>query len=285
MSANHGAIINHVHKSQKNFWVYYENTFLVLPDGKTIIGPEGGNRNNLICEDITKSTPSAYALIAKHGGGIDCVFYNAILKSIFAGDRTNVVIEYQKKNKNLSWSQTKNYGNLKIGNIKSFEQIGDILIIGGFNSYCIRAIDTNKKVLLPGKIETAIHNVYSLQKCELPMDKVYLSICGGTPKYSKSQTNIYDATNLAKAFSYQFSFKNNSSTFFISDIKSIPVTHPERKDLCGCDSRKIINTLITKFEHYLQVFAGTLFNHFNQSLMSVLRNYFYINKLLKKHYK
>jgi hypothetical protein len=272
MDASLGATINHVHRSQKNFYVYFENNFLVLPDGKTIIGSEGGNRTNLICEDITKNDSSAYSLISTHGGTIESVFYNAVSKSLFVGDDDDVVIEYEEKENNLSWRGTKNYGNLGIGDIECIEQIGDILIFGGRNSYSIRAIDTVKKVLLPGTLKTAIYYVYSLQKCELPDNKVYLSICGISPNYSEQQTDIYDATDLAKAFSFEFSLKNTLSTS--SDETSIPINSLDKEGSCGCDSKKVINTLITKLEHYLEVFSGTLFNHFNQKFISILGNNF-----------
>jgi hypothetical protein len=278
MSASPGTTINHVHQSQKNFFVWFENNFFVLPDGKTIIGSEGGNRKNLICEDITKNDSSAYSLIAIHKGDIDSVFYNAVSKSLFVGDCYDVVIEYEEKENNLSWRETKNYGDLGVGDVESIEQIGDVLIFGGRNSYFIRAIDTIKKVLLPGTIETAFYKMYSLQKCELPNNTVYLSVCGEEQNYSNEQTDIYDATNLAKVFSFKFSLKNAPSTS--SDETSISLDSPDKEGICGCDSKKVMKTLITKIEHYLQVFSGTLFSHFNQKLTSIFGNYFFI-KILK----
>jgi hypothetical protein len=275
MSASPGATINHVHQSQKKYWVEFENNFLVLPDGKTVIGSEGGEYKNLICEDITKNDASAYSLIATHGDDIDSVFYNAVSKSLFVGDQNKVVIEYEEKENNLSWRETKNYGNLGIGDIECFEQIGDILIFGGYDTYSIRAIDTVKKVLLPGSLKTAIGCVYSLQKCELLDNKVYLSICGSFPNYSEQQTDIYDATDLAKAFSFEFSLKNRFSTS--SDDTSIP----DKEGSCGCNSKRVMNTLVTKLEQYLEVFSGMLFNHFNQRFISIVGNNF-LMKIFKQ---
>jgi hypothetical protein len=272
MIASSGATINHIHQSQKKYWVQFENNFLLLPDGKTIIGSEGGNRKNLICEDITKNDSSAYSLIATHGGDIDSVFYNAVSKSLFVGDCDNAVIEYEEKGNKLSWRETKNYGNLGIGDFECIEQIGDILIFGGYDTYSIRAIDIINKVLLPGSLKTAYKYVYSLQKCELPDNKVYLSICGSSPNYSEQQTDIYDATDLAKAYSFEFSLKNKFST--CSSETSIPLNFPNKEGSCSCGSKRVMDTLMTKLEHYLHVFSGTLFNHFNQRCLSILGNNF-----------
>jgi hypothetical protein len=263
--ASNGSTINHVHQSQKNFYIFYENSFLVLPDGKTIVGADADDYSKLICEDITRNDSNAYSQIAKHEKRIYTVFYNVLTKTLFVGDYTNVVIEYKQNGNNLSWTETKNYGDIDVGCVLSVTQIGDILLFGGYSSYKIRAIDTKKKTLLSGTLETPFGCNYSLQVCELLDKKLYLSICGRDPNYSGNKTDIYDVTNQGKIFNYQF--KENVET---SSDKLGGNQDQQNDNTCGCNSKITINSLFAKLEHYLEVFAGQMFSHFNKRLLSTL---------------
>jgi hypothetical protein len=102
MNASPGSSLNYVYKSQKSYSVGPENNFLILPDGKTIIGVDASNTNHLFMEDITRSDGSAYHQIATHGKHIWSVFYNLISKTIFVGNDGGKVIEYQQEANNQS---------------------------------------------------------------------------------------------------------------------------------------------------------------------------------------
>jgi hypothetical protein len=254
MEASHKDIIQHIHKSQNEYSVSYENNFLILPDGKTIISAGGSFKLDLICEDITRNDTNACVQIGYNGSGnhIYTLCYDTIRKSLFVGDRNGHVIEYQQKENFLSWEKTKDYGNLEIGEIYSSEQIEDILVFGGRNSL-IRAIDCAKKALIPGKVKAAIKSIDSLQAYELSGKKIFLAMSGWGQNYSEKETDIYEVTNLAKAFNYDF---QNSKI------------QEKKHSLCGCDSKKMMEVLVSKLEHYLEVFTGAMMNHFNKRFHS-----------------
>jgi hypothetical protein len=170
---------------------------------------------------------------------------------------------------------------LGIGNIYSVEQIGDVLVFGGYGKSLIRAVDTVKKSLLPGTFKTGIKHVYSLSKCELPGKKLYLSVSGGSPSYSGDQTDIYDVTDLGKTFNYSFlQLKEENSSK--SDTQYVTQ--------CSCNPKKIIETLLIKIEHYLEVFATSMLRHFNNknffTMSMVFFNIFYeIKNVLSIYFK
>jgi hypothetical protein len=288
MLASPGSTINHIYKSQKNYRAFCENHFCILPDGKTIIGAKAENGQNLICEDITKNDGNAFSQISMHRGNIAAIFYNALSKSLFVADCKGVVIEYQENENNLSWTQTKNYGNLGIKDIISVDQIGDIMIFGGYGSYLIKAINTTNKKLLDGTVKTAICNIRSLKVCELPDNKIYLSVCGVNANYSGNQTDIYDASDLAKAFDYKFKENNDKNTHFQSTISSseneqeIKKNKSQKTNSCECNSKVMIEKFITKMENYLEVFANTMFKHINKKMISPIGNKNLEISLLKK---
>jgi hypothetical protein len=264
--------------------VEYENNFVILPDGKTIIGVEGEYKNNLICEDITKNDKSACGKIEDHGylNKIHTLFYDTIRKSLFVGNSEGRVIKYQQKESPLSWEKTKDYGDLRIGEIYSSEQIGDVLVLGGSNS-SIRAINFAEKALLPGRVTTAKESIYSLQACELPGEKVFLGVSGKGQYYLEEETDIYEVTDLAKAFNYDFHIskiqnkknkkkdkKNKKKVNLHKQIEenTFKETTSTEDSFCRCDSKKIMEVLVTKLEHYFEVFAGTMMKHFSKRFHS-----------------
>jgi hypothetical protein len=197
-----GANIEHIHQSQRNYLVWCEDNFIILPDGKTIIGVE--NTNTLICEDITRNDSNGYVQIATHGSRIYTVFYNAVYKSIFVGELNGNVIEYKHNGSNLSWVKVTNYGNLGIGHIACIEKIGDVLVCGGYGFHLMRAIDFKNKILLPGAIKTGIKHIYSLKAFECAGNRVHLAVSGMSADYSGDQTDVYDVTPLATRFKYVY---------------------------------------------------------------------------------
>jgi hypothetical protein len=255
----------------------------------------------LICEDITKNNKSACAQIESYGfvKTNHTIFYDNIRKSLFVGDSKGQVIQYQQKENPLSWGQVKHYGNLKIGSICSSEQIGDVLVLEGSRS-CFKAIDCVKKVLLSGRVTTAKESIYSLHKCELPGERVLLAVSGDGQYYSQEETDIYEVSQLAKAFNYDFQNKGEIRNKEVRlkdkkkkekvNVKTQNKKNPHKETtstehtLCGCDSRKMMDVLITKLEHYLEVFTETMVHHFKgiQSRFSTSSRYKHIKLLINR---
>jgi hypothetical protein len=194
--------VNYVHQSQKYYFVCYGNSFIVLPDGKTIIGEDYDNVNMLISEDITMNDYDALAEIHKHGDTIYTVFYDEVSKSLFVGG-VYELNQYKKYEESKYWFMVRDYGDIGIGDIYSIKQIGNLLVFGG-NYKTLIAMDSVKQQILEGEIETAIENIYSLQVCELEYEKTYLSVNGSDPNYSYDVSDLYDVTDMVKTFGYTF---------------------------------------------------------------------------------
>jgi hypothetical protein len=224
-------------------------------------------------EDISRNDGSAYRQIATHENQIQSVFFNPISKYLFVGDNGGRVIQYQEGANKETWTTAKDYGNLGIGQIDSVDQIGDVIVFGGHVTYSIRAINSDTKTLLPGSLKTAICHVRSLQVCELPENKVYLSVCGQIQNYSNTQTDIYDGTELAKAFGYQFQKRLTNLPSTTSSEESITGQLPETTPSCGCITKKVIDNLFIKITEYFQVFRNVIYSDFEIKLKSLLGSY------------
>jgi hypothetical protein len=195
--------VKYVHQSQKNYYVCYENMFIVLPDGKTIFGEEYGNSSMLISEDISKNESDACIEVDKRGKTICTLFYDEVSESLFAGGWDEKLGQYKKSKDSQSWTMVKDYGNMGIGWIYSVAQIGNLLIFGGNHTKLI-AIDGVNQRQLEGGVDTAIGLVFSLQVCELPDEEMYLSVNGENISYSDDKTDLFDATDLARTFGHNF---------------------------------------------------------------------------------
>jgi hypothetical protein len=256
--------------------VCYENHFLVLPDGKTIIGVEyKGQHNVLFMEDISRNDVNAYRQIATYGYYIYTVFYNSVSKSLFVGENSGKVAQYQRDVNGETWTMAKDYGNIGIGHIFSVDQIEDIVIFGGGGSHSVRANDSKNKNLLQGTLKTAICYIYSLQVCELPENKVYLSVCGQNQNYTNTKTDIYNATELAKTFGFHFQSQEKFEEIPKSESskdKSIE-DFPEETSTptpCGCNIKKAIDSLLEKLADYLEDFQSIICSNFTHKIKSLI---------------
>jgi hypothetical protein len=251
--------------------------FLILPNGKTIIGRDGSNPKIILIEDITKNDASAYSNFGNHSKNISLVFYDVISKSLFVGDCNGVLIQYKQNESNQLWEELHNYGNLGIGSVISVELIGRMLIFGGFGTYLLKAVDIDNRKVLQGTFKTAIKNIFSLQVCELPDNKLNLSVCGFNPDYSNNLTDIFDVTKAAEAFGNKFQKEliPNSESLSLCETKSTESKISQNN--CGCDSKWILNNITLKMDHYLSAFACKMFDLFDQRFISKIsmRNFLY----------
>jgi hypothetical protein len=194
------------------------------------------------------------------------------------GDKQGRVIEYQEGSNKETWTKVKDYGDLGIGWIVSVDQIEDVLVFGGYETYSIRAIDSVNKTLLSGTLKTAFEDIYSLQVCELPKNKVFLSVCGGNPDYLNNQTDIFDAKELARKFNFQFQRNLKSSS--LEEDKNVQ-QFSEKSEIqtlnqtsCGCDTRKDMGILLSKMAEYFYLFRKMIFSDFDKKLEKILSKSF-----------
>ena len=188
-AVNHSTIKIH-HQTRNKLSVYYENNFLVLPDGKTIIGPDGSDYKKLIMEDITQGNPRQ---IGTHGGEIYTVLFDSLTQSLVVGDSKGDVKQYKKVNQ--SFMMIKDYGNVSVNYVMSSTQVGRFAIFGG-DDYSLAAIDISGQRVCVGPPRSPFKYTYTLQACEGLGSKMYLSLGGFIPIYYSDTSDCLDVTLL-----------------------------------------------------------------------------------------
>ena len=91
------------HQTKNEFSVDYESNFLVLPDGKTIVGCDGSDKKKLVVEDITLQNPREIAI---HSGFIETLLFDNATQSLLVGDQSGHVKQYEKQKGFLHYSRT-----------------------------------------------------------------------------------------------------------------------------------------------------------------------------------
>ena len=178
------------HQTHNQFYVQFENSFFILPDGKTIVGPDGSDWNKLIVEDITLRNPTQ---IGTHGCSIITVLWNSLTQSLLVGDLKDEVKQYKKVNH--SFTMIKDYGYVGVDRVFSSTQLGRLAIFGGGDRSLV-VIDTSEQRICPGRLKSPFLKTYSLQICEGVGSKVYLSLGGYEPEYSWDASDFLDVTLL-----------------------------------------------------------------------------------------
>lgn len=188
IQAESGDVIKVLKETRQEFFSHFENNFLVLPDGKTIVGPDGSDKKRLMVEDITQNNPSQ---VAKHRNIIRNLLYDDKSRTLFAEDDSQHVIQYKRTEDLSSFSYLKDYGDLKIGGVISSTRIGDYAFFGGWNLHKIIAIYIPENHLCQGTMKTAFSKVFSLRECRVSESETFLSVGGSNPAHSERCSDIY----------------------------------------------------------------------------------------------
>ena len=189
MHTQSGNTVNFQNESKQKFIAGLENNFLVLPDGKTVVGSDASDEKRIMMEDIETNQVSC---IGEHRSQIYTLLYDQKTRSLLVGDYSGHVIQYQKNKDSNFFTKVKDYGDLGIGFVQSSCLFGDLGIFGGYNKSSIAVICISEQKLVKGKIETAFKNVDSLQVCEVSESKVLLSVGGRNPSYYGNKTDVYE---------------------------------------------------------------------------------------------
>ena len=171
--------------------MFLENHFLVLPDGKTVVGPDASDRTKLIMEDITQGNRTE---IATHGGIILTLLFDPRTETLLVGDQSRHVKQYKRENK--SFTLIKDYGDVGVDWIWSSARVGEFAIFGGDNPSLV-AIAIKNQPLHKGVLKTAYKSVYSLQVCFTNNHKILLSVSGSDPNFSPDKSDLFDVTCMA----------------------------------------------------------------------------------------
>ena len=189
-AANYGTL-KICHQTKNDFQMFYDNFFLVLPDGKTVVGPDGSDNNKLIMEDITQNNPR---VIATHNDHTQTVLFDSLTESLLVGDLLGHVKQYKKENG--SFTLLKDYGNVNVGQVKSSAQVGRFAIFGGEDNTLV-AIDVKNQKILKRSVETAYEEIHNLQICLMNHHRIFLSVSGYDSDFSSELTDLFDVSSLA----------------------------------------------------------------------------------------
>ena len=161
----------------------------MLPDGKTVIGPDGSDYKKLMMENIILKNQSQ---IGTHGGFISTVLYDSLTQSLLVGDDSGHVKQYRKVNE--SFTMIRDYGDVDLGDVVSSTKVGRFGIFGGQN-YSLVAIDISGQRVYAGLPKSPFKYTYSLQVCKGEGSRV-LSLGGNDPQYSSDESDCLDVTLL-----------------------------------------------------------------------------------------
>ena len=190
MNAANDSTIKIRNQTQNQFWLEFENQFLVLPDQKSVIGPDGSDPKKLMMEDITQGNPRQ---IGTHVSVIQTVLFDNQTQSLLVGDNKGDV--KQSKMENGSFTKVKNYKKVCEGSIFSSTQVGRFAIFGGKGNSLV-VIDISGQQVCPIDQKSPFFYTYSLQVCKGLGSNVYLSLGGRLCDYSLDTSDCLDVTLL-----------------------------------------------------------------------------------------
>lgn len=199
LEAQLGSIVEPDHLTTRSYYAFYEHSFLVLPDQKTVVGVEfTGNRNTILMEDITKQWDHT-KMIGTYGHYIYTMTFLPESRTLLVGDHIGNVYQISRPHNSWGWKLEKSYTNLGIGLIYSSTRLGHLVVFGGYN-FGIRVVDTARKQIFSTTFKTALCYNYSLRFWVRSRCQVLLLVSGQTGVYSDSQSDVLDATGLFRHF-------------------------------------------------------------------------------------
>lgn len=180
------------HQTTNKFYELFKNSFIILPDGKTIIGVSKKNQNTLKIENIITNKAAAFG---KHNGSIQTLLYDKVTGSLFVGDKCGQIKQYKRGSTTLAFTLIKNYEAFLINSVISSEQLDGIVIFGGF-FYSIFAINIRERRRYKKRIRSPFESNVSFQVCHGLNNKVYLSIGGSLREYNLHCSDFLDVTKI-----------------------------------------------------------------------------------------
>ena len=192
MKSNPGEKVKFTNQTKNQFCAENENSFLVLHNGRTIVGVELNTKKTLVNEDITTSKAVSFG---KHEGRIQTLLYDEGSGSLFTGDCSGRIKQYKRGSSTHAFSLVKDYGNLGIEIVFSSAQVGGLALFGGSN-HSLVAINIHERTLCEGQIKSPFYHTFSLQVCQGVGQKKYLSLGGTKSNYSSSVSDFLDVTEM-----------------------------------------------------------------------------------------
>ena len=169
----------------------YEDQFVVLDDGKHIIGIDGSDITNLIIENVENQKADKFVLSKSSFNYITTLVYDEKTGFLYSGYRDGYLRKYKIDITSKSYQRVSDFGNLGISRIYSSHRFMDFVFFGGSESE-IRVLNLSTGMLFLGSLETSIDWIYSLQVYVKSDKEIYLVVSGEYPDYSGDKTDLFD---------------------------------------------------------------------------------------------
>lgn len=192
MNAPADSTLKVCNKTRNEFLAYFQHGFLVLPDGKTVVGASWSDSKKVIMEDITSGK---HTLVGTQEGPVKTVLFDGLTQTLLVGDQSGHVKQYKKEEE--TFSLLKDFGNVGLDMVCSSAQVGRFAIFGG-DKGCLVVIDFENQKLLDGHVQTAQETIFSLQLCLTNSHRLFLSVGGDNLDFSSGKSNIFDVTCMAR---------------------------------------------------------------------------------------
>ena len=189
-----GEKVRYTYQTKNMFCALNENSFLILPDGKTIVGVHKKTEKTLTIEDIITNKASTFG---NHEDRIYTLLYHEVTQSLFTGDYTGRIKQYKRGNSTHAFNLVKDYGDVGIGQVLSSGQVGRFALFGGCNLALV-AIEVLERWVYNKKIESPFINIFCLQVCHGVDQAVYLSIGGYKQSHFWRSSDFLDVTEVYK---------------------------------------------------------------------------------------
>lgn len=160
--------------SSSPFGVFYENNFALSDDGRYLIGVDGKNLKQLLVEDLHEGSSFRFG---DHEDAVTSLIFDHKKATLLAGDLAGHVIQYKLdlvKQKSL---QTKNYGNLGIGQITSSSKLMNFVFFAGTKNI-IKVMDFSQRQMVWGQLSPIRNWVLSFRVCVVDKSSICLVVVG-----------------------------------------------------------------------------------------------------------
>ena len=240
-------------------------------------------------EDLTKTHTERRARPKKFGNHDDYIYALILMKQskmLLAGDRNGNVVQYELSNKKQSWVTEHRYGNLGIGYACSGTKFGELAVFGGYNSFCFRVINPSSQKVIDLPYKTAIRYIYSLKIFSVLPSRTMLSVSGYSPDYSKSQTDIFEISNLVNHYDTNdlerkqpFKRQTNKNTQDQNVTKNLE--HSFELTNNTFDFTRIYKNLLDKINLYVE----NMFSEILSKFPILVQNGIFLNTSLRKNFE
>lgn len=176
--------------SENDFWLFHENHFVVLPDGKTLCGVDASDPRTLVSEELYNNCPFRFG---RHGNWVQTLLFCSGSQTLLAGDMNGHVVQYKRSPR--FYTILRDFGDIYIGNVHSSCLVGGLAVFGG-TRYSLAVIDTSAQFVYEGIIRSPFEHTSSLRECAFSDSCTLLCLSGWNPEYTSGASDCLDVTRV-----------------------------------------------------------------------------------------